>query len=29
MLKVLSHITIYEDGTLRVIFLDDTEIELR
>ena len=28
MLKVLSHITVYEEGTLRVVFLDGTEIEL-
>jgi len=29
MLKVLSHITIYEDGKLTIVFLDGTEVELK
>ena len=29
MLKVLSHIKIFEDGTLVVIFLDGSEVELK
>lgn len=29
MLKTLDHIKVFEDGTLRVIFLDGTEIECK
>jgi hypothetical protein len=29
MLKTLDHIKVFEDGTLRVVFLDGTEIECK
>jgi hypothetical protein len=29
MLKTLEHIKVFEDGTLRVVFLDGTEIECK
>lgn len=29
MLKTMDHIKVFEDGTLRVIFLDGTEIEYK
>lgn len=29
MMKTLDHIKVFEDGALRVVFLDGTEIECR
>lgn len=29
MLKTLDHIKVFEDGTLMVVFLDETEIEFK